>query len=124
MPSARFVQRAETVDFIPGRDIASGEVIRLGKLIGVTKLPIKAGELGTLSISGVFDLDKPSGICFSAGSTVYWDSENGCVETAGDILLGIAIRRASETSDTVRILLNNSCNQTAVSDDDPEWQTL
>ena len=51
MAKAKFVQRAESVDFTPNRDIESGEIVRLGNLIGVAKLPIQAGELGSFALS-------------------------------------------------------------------------
>ncbi len=121
MPKAKFVQRAESVDFTPNRDIESGEIVRLGNLIGVAKLPIQAGELGTLALSGVFDLAKPAGLAFPIGAGVYW--RNGAISPSGDILLGITVKPAPAESNTVRILLNYTGNETD-SNDAGEWQSL
>lgn len=121
MPKARFVQRAESVDFTPNRDIESGEVVRLGNLIGVAKLPIQAGELGTLALSGVFDLPKPVGLSFPVGSAVYWNS--GALSPSGGVLLGLAVKSAPGESSSIRILLNYNGNDSAT-DDGGEWQSL
>ena len=121
MPKAKFVQRAESVDFTPNRDIESGEIVRLGNLIGVAKLPIQAGELGTLALSGVFDLAKPLGLAFPIGAGVYW--KNGAIGPSGDILLGIAVKPAAAESNLIRILLNYSGNDSTTGDAG-EWQSL
>ena len=56
---AKFIQRGDSIDFRPERDVAAGEVVTLsGKLVGIAKLDIKAGELGSLSLTGVFDMPK------------------------------------------------------------------
>ena len=47
---AKFIQKGDAVDICPTADLEAGEIVRLGNLIGITRLPIKAGELGTLSL--------------------------------------------------------------------------
>ena len=121
--NAKFVQRADSVDFIPDCNIDSGKIVRLGNLIGVTKMPIRAGELGAIALSGIFDFLKPTGLVFPLGSPVYWNS--GAVGQSGDVLLGITVKAAAAESATVRILLNYSENQSATSSgDDCRWRTL
>ena len=34
------------MDYTPDHDITSGEVVKIGQLVGVAKLDIKAGERG------------------------------------------------------------------------------
>ena len=50
---ARYVQRGESIDFIPAFDVAAGDIVKVGSLVGVAKLDIKAGELGALALCGV-----------------------------------------------------------------------
>ena len=94
-----------------------------GKQVEATDfIPVKAGTLGTLALSGVFDVVKSAGITFSQGSNVFW---NGQAAHDG-ALLGIAIQNATAESDHVRILLNstaNSQNQKS-SGEDAQWQPL
>ena len=52
---ARYVQRGDAIDYTPMDDVAAGDIVVLaGKLVGVAKLDIKAGELGALALTGVY----------------------------------------------------------------------
>ena len=51
--NARYVQRGDAIDYIPDADVAAGDVVQLGRLVGVAKLDIKAGALGALALTGV-----------------------------------------------------------------------
>lgn len=119
---AKYVQKGDAVDFVPNVDLDAGEIVRLGNLIGITRLPVKAGTLGTLALAGVFDIEKPAGITFPQGNNVFW---NGQAAHSG-FLLGIAIQNASAESDYVRILLNSTANSQngPSSGVDAEWQPL
>ena len=100
---AKFVQRSDSVDFIPTRDVEAGEIVRLGKLIGVTKMFVAAGTLGSLAISGIFDVVKSMPLRFAAGECVCCDGQ-GNVGGTGTVL-GLAVQDSPETAGTVRILL-------------------
>ena len=54
---ARYVQRGESIDFTPTSDVAAGDIVKLGNLVGVAKLDIKAGELGALALCGVYEIE-------------------------------------------------------------------
>lgn len=45
---ARYIQRGESIDFLPDRDIAAGEIVIRNGLIGVARIPVKKGTLGVL----------------------------------------------------------------------------
>ena len=122
---AKFVQRSDSVDFTPGKDMAAGEIVRLGNLIGVVKLPIAAGTLGSLSLTGIFDVAKTSPVSFAAGECVCCDAD-GKIGKSG-ILLGTAVQPSPEQADSVRILLNCDANAENESIDitgAASWQSL
>lgn len=119
---AKYVQRGDSVDFTPDADMAAGEIVRLGNLVGITKIPIPAGKLGSVSVTGVFDVEKPSGITFFIGESVYW--ANGSASKTGTFL-GMAIAPAGAAANTVRILLNCNVNkESSSSGTDAEWLPL
>lgn len=122
---ARYVQRGDAVDFIPSVDLEAGEIVRLGNLIGVTKISVKAGTRGTLALAGIFDVLKPAGMTFTAGSSVYWDSSLGAANKNG-VLIGIAVQYAAAKSEIVQVLLNYSTqNQNGSSSGvEAEWLPL
>lgn len=105
---ARYVQRSDSVDFIPEKDISAGEIVRLGNLIGVVKLPVAAGSLGSLALTGIFDIMKSGSESFSAGECVYCNPD-GKIGKKG-ILLGTAVQASPANTDSVRILLNCDAN--------------
>ena len=105
---AIFVQTGDAIDYTPTVDVAAGEVIVLGDLVGVAKQPIKANQLGSLAVSGVFDFEKASG-AISVGALVYWDDDDDRVATtvaSGNKLLGKAVRAAAAADATVRVRLS------------------
>lgn len=120
---AKYIQRGDAVDFTPATDMEAGEIVRLGHLIGVTRIPVKAGTLGSLAVTGVFDIHKASGITFSAGDSVFW-SQLGTADKTGT-LLGIAVAAAESNADTVRVLLNCDLNEeTSTGETEAEWLPL
>lgn len=124
--NAVFVQRSETIDFIPLGDVAAGAVIPFGTLVGIIKIPVKAQSLGALALSGVFDVVKPA-VLILAGTMVYWNGENAVPDASGNIPLGIAAAHAPATSPRVRILLNMGQTSSTVqppSCDGYQWQII
>lgn len=48
MAATVFVHDGDAIDYTPGADVASGDVVVQGELVGVAKLDIKANKLGPL----------------------------------------------------------------------------
>ena len=109
--TAFFVQDGNSIDYTPSVDVAAGDVVIQGDLVGVAKLDIKAGTLGALAVTGVFDFPKAegSGTAISAGATVYWDVADAEAkedsESGANKLLGKAVKDAADDDATVRVLL-------------------
>ena len=104
---AKYVQRGEHVDFRPDRDVPAGQIVIIGKLVGVAKLSIPANTLGSLALSGVYDVLKPARCAFSTGSSVYWDPARGSAVTTGENFLGLAVQTSRIEDQTVRVILNS-----------------
>lgn len=104
---ARYVQRGDSIDFTPATDVAAGDIVKLGGLIGVAKLDIKAGELGALATVGVYEL-QTGGAVVNAGDVVSVDPNTGKVSAAsasGVVKFGHAITAATAQDTTVRVRL-------------------
>lgn len=97
------------VDYTPGSDVAAGEVIVQGDLVGIAKNIILTGILGALGVSGVWDVVKATitGSAFTAGVKVYWDAANNIATTTAGAnkQMGYAVQAAAEADTTVRVLL-------------------
>ena len=105
---ARYVQRGDAIDYTPAADVAAGDVVVLGKLAGVAKLDIKAGELGALALTGVYEVAKASGVAFAAGAEAGWDAANRAAVAAGtanSARIGHAVAAAEAADATVFVRL-------------------
>lgn len=102
----RFVYKGETVDYKATKDLAYGEVVELGTRIGVAASVIKNGEVGTLNITGVYELTATSGEEYKIGDIVYFKNEgvtktkSSSEPTAGIV---VAEKRNGATTALVKI---------------------
>ena len=105
---ADFVQDGTAVDYTPAGDVAAGDVVVQGDLVGITKRDITAGQLGALAVQGVFDVVKDAGVTIAAGAKVYWDATNSFAVTtaSGNKLMGKCVLAAASAETSVRVRLN------------------
>jgi predicted RecA/RadA family phage recombinase len=108
MPQTTFVQEGCSIDYTPGADIAAGDVVVQGDLVGVAKLEIKSGKLGSLAVDGVFDFAKNTGVAYTVGTFLFWDdTANVVTATAtGNKMIGKVVRAAATTDTTVRVRMS------------------
>ena len=106
-----FVHDGDAIDYTPATDVAAGDVVVQGDLIGAAKMPIAAGTLGALAVEGVFDFPKGDGQMF-AGDAAYWDEAAQRVvenpDSEANPLLGWVVRDAESDEHTVRVKLDRS----------------
>ena len=119
---ARYIQRGESIDFVPERDIAAGEIVIRNGLIGVARIPVKKGTLGSLALSGVFDVTKPVRCAFSAA--VYWDTVRQSAVTSGELLLGLAAESSKLNDSHIRVILNSGGITINNNEATLNWQTI
>ena len=109
MPVAIVRGDGDSVDYIPSADVAAGDVIVQGDLIGVAAIAIPAGKLGALRVRGLFTMPKPSGTAISAGAILYWDATGNKVAltdgTGTNKKLGKAAAAAASADTTVLVLV-------------------
>ena len=121
---ARYIQRGESIDFVPERDIAAGEIVIRNGLVGVARIPVKKGTLGSLALSGVFDVTKTVHCAFSVGAAVYWDAARQSAVTSGDQLLGLAAESSRLNDSHVRVILNSGGITVNSNEATLNWQTI
>ena len=104
---AKYVYRGDAIDYTPDVDVAAGSVVVIGSIIGITKLDIRAGQLGTLSLVGVFDIVKTAGEAIAKGAKVYWNAtaKQITASASGNVYLGEAVAAAAANDATARVRL-------------------
>lgn len=73
MSLTKYEQRGEIIDYTPGADSKSGEIVVLGELVGQVVTDAKAGELVGLRIEGAIRAPKLSTDVVTIGAVLYWD---------------------------------------------------
>ena len=112
MAQAVFAHEGAAIDYTPGADVSAGDVIVQGDLVGVARLDIKAGVLGALAVTGVFDFPKATGAstAIAAGVSVYWDVADAEAktdsETGANKLIGKTIAAAGDNDAEVRVRMS------------------
>lgn len=111
MATATFVQEGRAIDYTPASNVAAGDVVVQGDLVGVARSPIPANAPGSLAIVGVFDFPKATGAGsgIAAGVKVYWDATDKQAktddETGANKLMGKTTQAAADADATVRVRL-------------------
>jgi len=107
MADATFVQDGASISYTPVAAVAAGKIVELGSFLGVTKVPIAAGQLGAVALEGVFQLTKDgtSGPIFAIGDPVYWDPVALLAVDTGGIFFGLATEAAGTNQAFVRAKL-------------------
>ena len=99
--SARYVQKGESIDYRPETDVRAKTIVPFPGFVGITRLDIRAGELGALAVTGVFESPKADE-AIDVGDPVYWDEANEvATKQKTDVYLGVAVynlRRARSSS--------------------------
>jgi predicted RecA/RadA family phage recombinase len=85
------VQAGRVIPFTAGATIASGQVVRIGNILGVATAAVANGSAGLASIDGVFTVPKVSGAVIAAGESLTWDAsasafdDNLATPATGDV---------------------------------------
>ena len=109
---ATYIQTGNHIDYTPAADLALGEVIVQGELVGIAPYAVGAGQPGSLAVTGVFDLDKASGAgtAIPAGTKIYWDAAQKQAVTSdgggANKYVGKSIHDAADTASAVRVRLS------------------
>lgn len=87
-----FKQPGDVIAWVNGGSaVVSGQVVRVGKLLGVALVDIAGGATGSVALSGVFSVPKVSGAVIAQGENLTWDAsaaafdDNAATPAAGDV---------------------------------------
>jgi predicted RecA/RadA family phage recombinase len=99
--ATNYRQPGEVILHTAGANIASGRVVRVGKILGVALKDIASGATGEVQISGVFEVTKVSGAVINAGENLVFDQsangglgafdDNAATPATGDVSGGAAV---------------------------------
>jgi len=108
--SATFIQNGDFLDYVAPVDVPQGAIIVLGDLVGIAHRAIPAGTLGSVALTGVYELPIPAGVVAGAGDPVLYDPAVSQLVVAagappGLPRVGLLVRPLLATDTTLRVLL-------------------
>lgn len=86
-----YVQPGNVIPFTAAADTDSGQVVRVGQLLGVSLDDVASGAVGEAQITGVFTVPKVSAAVIAAGESLVWDAsaaafdDNAATPATGDV---------------------------------------
>lgn len=90
-----FKQDGDVIQHTPSADVAAGQVVKIGNLLGVALVAIAANATGSVKLTGVFLAPKVAGAEIAKGQTLVWDvsansgagafDDNAAVPATGDV---------------------------------------
>ena len=101
-----FIESGDVIDYTASGTITSGQIVAVGKLIGVASKSGVSGDVIPVYLKGVFTLGKEADV-IAAGDKLYFKSSNGTVTTtsSGNTFCGYAWAAAADTDTTVAVKL-------------------
>lgn len=107
---AKFIQEGAALDYTPVADTPAGSVVVQGDLVGVTRVDLKAAQLGSIAVTGVFEFPKATsaGSAIPIGTATYWDATNQvATKTAtGNKLIGKCVKTTVDADTVVRVRMS------------------
>lgn len=103
-----YVQPGGSLTIPAPADLASGDVVITGAIIGIAAGAATTGESVDVVTMGVFELSKVAANNFALGAAVYWDSTAGLATTtaSGNTKVGVAVAAAAASTGTVKARLS------------------
>lgn len=91
--ASNYVQPGKTITWTNGTGaaVSSGDVVVIGKILGVCLVDIASAASGSVAIGGVFTLPKVSAAVIAQGENLTWDvsagafDDNAATPATGDV---------------------------------------
>lgn len=94
-------------DYTPTTAKAAGDVVLLGKVVGVVCRPIAANAKGSIAVRGVFTFPKVTGGALAAGAVAYLDGASNVTGTSTvSGIAGLVAVAAAAGDTTVDVAIN------------------
>ena len=108
MAIADKVSEGNYVPYTPVSAVAQGSVVVQADLVGVAELAIPANTLGSLSVRGLYNINKLSTDVVAAGAILYWDAANSraTITASTHKIFGRAVAAAGNGATKVLAVLN------------------
>lgn len=100
-----YIQKGDSIEFVAVTAIASGAIVEVGALAGVSAGAYKIGDTVVVSLCGVYEVPKVAG-AVTLGAKLYSNGSGSATTTVGtNVFLGYAFNAPASGDATVRVRL-------------------
>jgi len=100
-----YIQKGDNIEFVAVGAIASGAIVEVGALAGVSAGAYGIGDTAVVSLCGVYEVPKVAG-AVTLGAKLYSDASGSATTTVGtNVFLGYAFSAQASGDATVRVRL-------------------
>lgn len=113
--SGNYKQEGDVIQHTAASNIANGQVVKIGNLLGVALVAIPTGATGSVKLTGVFVAPKVSGAVIGKGETLTWDvsaasgagafDDNAATPASGDVTGAAAVAWEAAGNGTTTLLV-------------------
>ena len=104
MAKATYIQKGNNIDYLATTDIGYMDVVPLTSRIGVALEDIPSGIVGSVTLTGVYEMPAAAPLAIAVGDLVYYNVTNGNItKTTTDVPAGIAVESKTSSGTTVRV---------------------
>lgn len=102
---AKFIQDGNVISFknTTINPILYGEVVAIGTRIGVAACDIPAGFIGSLNLTGIYEMPCEA-VVFDVGDSLYWAASK-LTKTKGDVCAGVCVEPKLQAAITTKVRL-------------------
>lgn len=106
-----YIQPGHIVPLTAPADVTSGQLVKIGVLVGVVQHDALSGQPVEIAMDGVWDVPKTAAQAWTEGAAIYFNPTSGeatTATTAGNVFIGAAAAAAANPSPIGRVRLNGS----------------
>jgi predicted RecA/RadA family phage recombinase len=103
-----YIEPGDTLTVAAPAVVNSGDVVIVGKLVGVATVNAASGAPVAVKLTGVFELPKVSAEAWTVGAPINWVVANKQASIGAGTLIGYASEPAANPSSVGRVRLNPS----------------
>ena len=104
------ISKGDHIPHTPGSNLDAGAIVTLTNMIGIADTPISAGELGALSVSGIYQLPRIASVitALPIGTLLYWNiaSQEVRATAGGGFYIGKSIEVSPKITSTILVRLS------------------
>ncbi len=102
-----YLQEGDVITLAAPADVASGDVVAVGSLVGIAVTDAASGENVAIACSGVFSVPVASADDVTVGAPLYWDGSAFTLDDdeGANVLSGVAVKASGvgATSGEIRL---------------------